>query len=296
MKLDIKFSSLQAQRERIGAALSSWKINSADLANRQNLLDSLEEGIEIDLDQVEVGPGGLLAYLGEQVILYIKDTQSSLATLKDEPEQSKRFHVAECRTLRKMRAAGRFERYVVTRRADGKFLVHYSKPGRWWSYAGETEASLKVCKDCLNAINYQMYFYKHESERNLIWWDFSIADFLMEYSTFFTSQPSRRDTTAIPDEYVKDWSRIGQQQKEEARWHCEECGVNLSEFSVSGGLMHCHHKNGVKTDNRPENLSVLCVLCHAKQPYHQHMKVPPHQRDEINRIRIQQGIQPTLTR
>ena len=100
-------------------------MNASGLDPRQQLLTKLREGIEIDLAEVEVGAGQLLTYKGEQVILYIKDTGSSYWTLKNEPEKSKRFHISDCQTLVNMRGAGRYERYVVTNRTDGLFLVDW---------------------------------------------------------------------------------------------------------------------------------------------------------------------------
>ena len=52
--------------------------------------------------------------------------------------------------------------------------------------------------------------------------------------------------------------------------------------------MHCHHRNGVITDNRPENLQALCLLCHAKQPAHNHIKPSGKARKTIEQLRVKQ--------
>ncbi len=122
-----------------------------------------------------------------------------------------------------------------------------------------------------------------------IWKSFSISEFLMEYSTFFRSQPGRKDTSAELNNYVHAWPRISEQTRRAAQWRCEKCQVDLSEMS---GSLHCHHKNGVVTDNNSRNLAVLCALCHAEQPAHQHMKVSPTELKKINRLRSVQGIKP----
>lgn len=297
MKLTISFPELVVQREKIGAPLSSWVIGETALDPRDNLFTKLRGGIEIDLTEVESGPGGLLTYKGEQILLYIKDTRASLWTLTNEPEKSRRFHVAECQTLDTMRKEGRFERYVVTNRMDGLFRVDWLDPDT--RERGETEAALKVCKNCLKALNWRGY--EHPEDRlkvpdempqgkGGIWTSFSISEFLMEYSTFFRTKPSRRDTDAASNEYVADWPRISEQCRRAAKWRCNACRVDLS---AHPRLLHCHHKSGVVTDNSSRNLSVLCALCHAAQPAHQWMKVTAESRRIIQAERAKQGIPPS---
>ena len=57
------------------------------------------EGIEIELSEVDVAPGGLLTYKGEQIILYIKYTNKSEEINLYYPEESTRFRLADCQTL-----------------------------------------------------------------------------------------------------------------------------------------------------------------------------------------------------
>lgn len=294
MKLTVTFPELDSQRRQIGAALSNWEIGSRTLDPRQAILDDLRRGIEIDIGEIEVGPGGLLTYKGEQVLLYIRDTRDPLWLLANEPEKSRRFHLVDCSTLDRMRREERFERYVVTNETTGVFTVD------WWEKEtderGVTEAELKVCKNCLSALNWRGY--KNPSDRMTpandyppsredIWENFSISEFLLEYATFFRSKPSRRAQDAIPNVYVKDWPRISKQRRQAADWKCDECGVELSS---NPGLLHCHHRNGVATDNSASNLRVLCALDHAAQPSHQHMKVSAEARRIIEAARVTQGI------
>ncbi len=293
MKLSVTFPELERQREQIGAPLSNWRADSGDLDPRKALLADLTKGIEIKIGDIDVGPGHLLSYKHEQVILYIKDTRSSHWTLQNEPEKSRRFHVAECSTLEDMRRQGRFERYVITHRMDGLFSVDWFDPGT--GERGETEAALKVCKNCLRTLNWRGYkqsedrlqLHNGEKQRkNAIWESFAIPEFLMEYSTFFRAKPSRRDSAALLNMYAEDWPHISEQKRRAAKWCCERCKVNLS---AHPGLLHCHHRSGVVTNNSSHNLEVLCAVCHAEQPYHQHMRIK-EQRRLILSERAKQGV------
>ena len=289
MKLSVTFPELNRQREQIGAPISNWRIDSDNLDPREALLDDLVSGIEIKIEDIDdVSPGHLLSYKSEQVILYIKDTRNSLWTLQNKPEDSKRFHVAECKTLKDMKGKGRFERYIVTNRMDGLFLVDWLD--RDTGERGATETRLKVCKNCLGALNWRGYerpVTYGKQQKSDIWENFEISEFLMDYSTFFRSKPSRRDSEALPNVYVDNWSQISEKKRREARWRCEHCCVDLS---AHPGALHCHHKSGVVTDNSSNNLSVLCAVCHAEQPSHQHMSVAPAQRRLILAERTKQGI------
>ena len=294
MKLKLDLSALDRLRTRMGAEKSLWTPGATQLDPREEIRVQLQSGIEITLDDVDPGPGGLLTYKCEQVILYIKDTRSDRYTLEHEPEKSRRFHVAECETLKTMRHKGRFERYVVTTRMDGKFLVDWlDKDTR---DRGETEAALKVCKNCLKAINWRGYEHAEgrleldggrRQSKSEIWSGFEISQFLLEFSTFFHDRPSRRDTTAKPNKYVEDWAAISESTRRSKNWTCEQCGVNLRS---APHLLHCHHKSGVVTNNTKENLEVLCAVDHAKQPDHGHMCVPPKDKNKITELRLQQGL------
>lgn len=294
MKISVSFPELTDQRIRLGAALSSWKISAPSINPRLSLLNDLDAGIEVNISDLEIGPGKLLTYQREQVLLYIKDTRSSLEELINEPENSRRFHIAECQTLADMRRKGRFERYVVTNRMTGVFKVDWLNSDT--KERGETQAELKVCKNCLKELNWRGYDRPSDRlmfpdgtrlDRNGIWETFSISEFLMDYSTFFHSKPKRRDDNAGLNNYVQDWPQISELKRRQAKWRCEQCSVDLS---AHPSVLHCHHRNGVVTDNSFTNLMVLCALCHAAQPSHGHMHVLPRDKQTITRARIEQRL------
>ena len=82
MKITFSLDELNAVVQKMGASPSSWVVGSKVLSERATLLGGLEKGINIALSDVDVGPGNLLIYKDEQVILYIKDTQDSKEQLK----------------------------------------------------------------------------------------------------------------------------------------------------------------------------------------------------------------------
>jgi hypothetical protein len=45
--------------------------------------------------------------------------------------------------------------------------------------------------------------------------------------------------------------------------------------------LHAHHKNGEKSDNKKENIEILCIGCHAEEYAHSHMKSLPEYKNFI---------------
>ena len=283
MKLDLEFPEFQSLKARMGAGETSWQLSSPALTEREKLIAELEEGKEIPLEDVETSFGGLLSYKGEQIVLYIKDTRQDRFTLLHDIEKSRRFHVFDCRTLDEMKGKGKFERYVVTTRKDGRFLVEATD-----SITGsveEIEAPLAVCMNCLKELKWKGWISLKQSRD--IWENFSLHDFFAEFATFFSSKPQYSDETAPRGGYAENWHQIATAMKQQRNWHCDKCSVNLSD-PQNQRLLHGHHKNGVVSDNRPSNINVLCLLCHSEQPDHQWMKPSISDKLQIENLRRQQ--------
>lgn len=64
-----------------------------------------------------------------------------------------------------------------------------------------------------------------------------------------------------PGDYTEDWPKISKAHKIRVKWKCQKCRVDLSRHHV---LMHVHHRNRRRNDNRERNLMALCVECHSK--------------------------------
>jgi len=110
-------------------------------------------GIDIEnITRVEANRDGTLSYSGRRVLVYIREqTQQD----HEEAESTYRYHIAECRTIQRMRDEGRFKRYVVTTRIDGQFSVslRHARGGQ----SADRLIALKVCRDCLTKLDWEGY-------------------------------------------------------------------------------------------------------------------------------------------
>lgn len=284
MKLKVNFSALTAALELMGIK----PLDEVPLPPRIAPLDpidlELEDGIEVlDLNDVET-TNGLLSLKGRQILLYIQDHGSGVPHAMENGKNGNKFHVADCTMLHTMRARKRFERYVVTNSLDGDFPI----AGEDWQTGKKMEgtARLWVCQYCLKKLHYKGA--KHGSTRQIAR-DFEIGDFFSTYSSFFPNLPRRRAGRAEDEQYSKNWPNIAAQYKAGKNFKCENenCGVNLRSQKH---LLHVHHSNGVKGDNRTDNLEALCVACHREQPQHKRMFIKHSDMQTINRLRREQGL------
>ena len=279
MKIRTDFGLLWHSVKEMGAKERDFIF---DMENPQDLEidDQLERGIEINLEDLET-TGGLLSYKGRQILLYIPDQGRRVSDVIDNPEDGRKFHVADCRTLNDMRGKGRFERYVITNDLSGVFKVSGQDPYRGFV---EGEAALKVCKNCLSHLNYQGY-QSSPATRVPIYKRFTLDAFFKTYSTKFRYLPKRG--TNRKGAYSEDWAEISRSFRASKNWTCEECRVNLGSAK---NLLHSHHEDGNKHNNVTSNLRALCIDCHRKQAMHDSMTVSRADMDTIMQLRREQGL------
>lgn len=279
MKIRTDFDALWRSVETMGASARDFSFSAV---NEQELaIDAeLERGIEINLKSLDT-TNGLLSYQGRQVLLYIPDQGIRITEVLEIPEKGKRFHVAECRTLDAMRSQGRFERYVVTNDMSGVFDV--SGTDRIYGYR-EGKAELCVCKNCLKLLNYQGY-QQGGRGNDAVFKDFTLERFFKTYSTHFRSLPSQFTDRA--GGYPEDWQQISLALRANRNWTCDHCHVNLEEHRR---LLHTHHLDGNKRNNKSSNLKALCADCHRKEPMHGSMMIKGDDMATIQRLRKQQNL------
>lgn len=231
-------------------------------------------GIDIgSFDEIDWEP--VASYQGHQILFYIPDQGWRIDEVVENPSQGKKFHMSWCKTLDSMKRNGRIERYKATSNLSGRFDVF----GLSERESGEvrTKVELKVCKNCLSNINYKQY----ESNRHEVFQNFSIPEFFEHYSSYFEHKPNKAIDPGRG--YTEDWTEVSAKVRARCGWTCQDCNVDLNE---ERDLLHTHHINGVKSDNRANNLRVLCAECHFQQPNHSHLKVSSN---ELARIRARRA-------
>ncbi|HRY18566.1 MAG TPA: HNH endonuclease signature motif containing protein [Candidatus Competibacteraceae bacterium] len=282
MRLTVDFSALHAAVRQMGAQAADPEFHLGQKATTLDPIDIAlsETGIDVILKDVNTDTG-LLAYKGRQVLLYIQDHGLNVQKALDNGSAGRKYHVAFCKTLTEMQSKGKFERYVATNDTSGEFFISGLSIHARSPVEGKTQ--LNVCKNCLEYLNYQGY---KQGSRSTIFSRFSLAAFFATYSSFFPHMPSRLagENDSL---YTPDWPMISGRYRADRDFRCESCSVNLSNHK---NLLHTHHKNGVKTDNRKSNLQALCVDCHRKQPSHDHMSVRHADMQLITRLRREQSI------
>jgi 5-methylcytosine-specific restriction endonuclease McrA len=239
-----------------------------------------EEGLEVDIEDVEFLSDGTIAYKDRRVLLYIRDV--SFGGSSEKQANDPRFHIAACKMLHRMKSIGRFEqRYVVSTRIDGNFKLHYVQAGL------KLDKKLDVCQYCLGKLRYRNFDYglMKRPQRKAIVNGFSISEFFEKYPrALHGAVPKHDDVTAPTNQYSADFFEISQSYRAKVDWRCEECRIVLDSPDTRRYL-HVHHLDGAKNNNAEQNLKALCVLCHSKQPMHGHMK---HTASYIEFVRVLQ--------
>ena len=215
-------------------------------------------GITVTPDEVVAAPNGTLEYQGQKVILYIRDVRGSLP----------KYHVVDCRTLKDMRSAGKYKRYVVTRRTDGEFILNFADN---LSRANPETHRLDICKNCLwHELNLKNVYapdkFPLEAWFNAIDPGYQPPPIDQLYG------PRITPVTRPVSNYPPDWNLRSLQCREKAKWKCEECGMDLK---LERKFLHAHHLRGSRY-NQPEDLKALCIGCHAEQPNHQMKHLPDY--------------------
>lgn len=218
------------------------------------------KGLDINLEDLDIGIDNTISYKDKNVILYIRDQYSNRGQYK--------YHVSWCRTLRDMRNNNKLNRYVISRRTDGKFSVNVLDEVSHEITDEGILQELGICKNCLSELNYKGYN-EHASNKVQIYENFSLEDFLQYYDTKFNQLPKYTEFTAPKNEYTDEWREISNKYKEFKNWICESCG---GDFSRNKSYLDTHHIDSNKYNNNYSNLKALCKDCHANEYNHQHYK------------------------
>jgi hypothetical protein len=287
MKLLPDLSLLQSMLRRMGASPSGWNPQAQPLKARQDWLETIPEiAVETDLGAVMTGPGSLFIVDGQTVVLHIRDTFQDPQILLHSKKDARRFHLMECTTIQNMRAQGRGERYVQTNRQDGSFRVTGKDP-ETGQITEPFLARLGPCIVCLKELNYRGYRDQRKAQQKEIWDSFDLTVFFRTYQTFFRKRPARFDHDPALDQAVLNWPDRSRRALEAARWTCASCRVDLHQ---DPSLLYCGHRDGNGGNSRPDNITVLCLLCHADLPDAGHLRPTLRERTLIEGLRTTQSI------
>ena len=273
----LEWGSLNSLRGQMGAPLAQKfgpqvVVKSIDLPIAERLQQG---GIDVDFDEIRVLDDRTLEFKGNRVLLYIRDVANYSSRHK---QSMPKFHLTFCSTLKTMSQNSRFARYVVANRADGEFQVNM--------IGQEDEPRLvilNVCQNCLCEIAWQGFHAELSREsRTKAVAGFSLPEFFNKYPRDLVAvKPDYTSDTAPLNDYPAIWADISDRAKRDADYRCCSCSVRLG--GVDSKFLHVHHKNGQKNDCHPNNLEVLCIKCHAKQPMHGHMNGLPDHREFLEK-------------
>lgn len=192
---DERFNELRKKMNAswITINISSW--SSVDVDNLLRKLNSYE-GIEVELDDIVFANDGTFEYKGQKVLVYIRDQYRD----PDKPEMNYKFHIANCETMKRAFQSGREERYVVSTRTDGRFLVNVRNLKTGEILERNKIKELKVCKNCLLELGYNGY-YSHKTGKR-IYEMFRLTDFFNKYRTAPISLIPKNTDTSLPSKKI----------------------------------------------------------------------------------------------
>lgn len=276
MKINVDFSELA----RLASTINKYPV-ILNIDNKKVEFERVlaEDGFDVDFTDIKV-VNHLLSYQEQHVLLYIKDHSygNKYKEVQDDPKAGNRFHVAYCQTLEKMHKKNKFQRYVTTNNMTNTFKVSSSKYSHV-KIEDEPKVKLIVCMNCLELLDYKESR-SNRSVRAKNAAEFDLKEFFESYSTQFKQLPKR--TSEDSTNYTADWAEISINLRRKSHYICNMCSVDLSSHK---NLCHVHHINGVKSDNTPSNLQVLCADCH-NQIHDDHMHVSVEDIEIINSLRI----------
>lgn len=285
MKLNNKFDALWKAVRRITDQTTDFsldiKSNWVD-PEYERIATELKEGKDVEISEIKV-ENKLLTYKGQHVILYIRDHGFKYEGAIHNEKRRNKYHLSDCRSITLLKNIGRFERLVATTNTSEMHLITGYNSSDCHTQL-EATVRLRVCRNCLNKLNYKDYRTRH-SEQDRIYESFDLYEFFDTYSTYFKKLPSAASKLNNSSVYSRDWDQISKERKEQAGYCCQKCGVDLSKHRH---LLHTHHINGVKSDNRFENLKVLCIACHKTEPLHSLITIDDDDKNIILRLRIEQ--------
>lgn len=289
MKLTIDFVSLKAAVDQMGPSDIIYNLDYFIVERTKGLADELapfsylSEGLmlgdDILVDKIK-SDCGVFDYMGHQVMLYLQDQGSKVHDVLKNGAEGGRIHIAECKIFEDLKNKEKLAGYGVISRMDALFPVRGFDQETKNPLEGK--ASLLVCQNCLEILNYKGYIYLTYSKKKILSERFDFEGFFETYSSHFKSifAGTQKNLGVNGDEMAAF-------MREEMNYTCEHCSVYLKEKPT---LLQLHHINGLLSDNKRINLKLYCADCNKKQPHGGYLHVKHTSILEINRRRKEQNI------
>ena len=109
-------------------------------------------------------------------------------------------------------------------------------------------------------LNYKRYDEADRVTKNVIFSNFQLDEFFDNFKPIFRTLPLYNKENFPEGNYTKDWQEYQKRQETKLSGY-SSCKVNLYK---NRGLLHVHHRDGNRGNNKPSNLEVLCSLCHRE--------------------------------
>lgn len=267
-----EFVRLNLLLEEMGAELKHIESPSIwEGIDDSKLAELLKTGeVEIELDEIKI-KDGIFEYKGRKVIVYIRDQYSKYYS------RGYKFHLTKCNTISKAFQNRRNSRYVVSLRTDGQFKINLLDDNI--IVKKDLIEPLKVCKNCLEQINYKKYKAHPFSIKQGIYEEFELEEYFAMFQNSSLSTSLFKNVNNAPlNVYNKNFEIKSKTIRESRSYICNDCGINMSKIE-NRKFAHVHHRDGDKSNDSQQNLEVLCIECHSNQPGHERLKYSPDYRD-----------------
>jgi 5-methylcytosine-specific restriction endonuclease McrA len=131
-----------------------------------------------------------------------------------------------------------------------------------------------VCKYCLTELDWKGYKSKRKGEKKEIFVGFSPSEYFEQYKTSkLWILPTHSPFTLPISNYPKGWRKLSAKLREECGWRCQGCSYVFGK--ANRAYLHTHHIDGNPGNIERQNLKVLCLECHAREPDHSRLRNLP---------------------